>query len=161
VELLAMPPELQAATEEKRSTEPKFMGVRVLVVNDHWANVESMARLLRLYGHEVQTALGGLSALKAAKASPPDVVLLDITMPDMDGFEVMRQLRQMLPANVLIVALTALGLPEDRKRCLEAGFNLHLVKPVNPSQVESLLRNFAASLVRLPSPNSPEANAEC
>jgi CheY-like chemotaxis protein len=156
-----MLPKLAAATEEKRSTEPDFASVRVLVVDDHWASVESMARFLRLYGHEVQTALKGVSALKIAKALPPDVVLLDITMPDMDGFEVARQLRQMLPANVLIVALTALGLPEDRKRCFEAGFDLHLLKPVNPSQVESLVRDFAASLVRLPSPHGPEANIEC
>jgi CheY-like chemotaxis protein len=156
-----MPPEREVAIEEERSIESNFVGVRVLVVDDHWANVESMARFLRLYGYQVHTALKGVSALKAAKALPPDAVLLDISMPDMDGFEVARQLRQMLPANVLIVALTALGLPEDRKRCFEAGFDLHLVKPVDPSQVETLLRNFAASLVRLPSPHGPEAHAEC
>ncbi len=150
-----MDADLQAAMPEKHFPLPNCGKVRVLVVNDHWANVESMARLLRLYGHEVQTALRGTSALNAAKASPPDVVLLDISMPDMDGFEVARELRQILPANVLLVALTALGLPEDRKRCLEAGFDLHLVKPVHPSQVENLLRNFAASLVRVPSSTLP------
>jgi CheY-like chemotaxis protein len=161
VELLIMPSEVTAATDEKLSVEPKFAGVRVLVVNDHWANVESMARLLRLYGHEVKTALGGRSALEAAKASAPDVVLLDISMPDMDGFEVARQLRQILPGNVLIVALTALGLAEDRKRCFEAGFDQHFVKPVHPSQVEKLLRNFAATLVRVPSPNNLESQVKC
>jgi CheY-like chemotaxis protein len=146
-----MPHELQTASGEKRSARTSAACVRVLVVNDHWANVESMARLLRIYGHEVETALRGSSALKAAKAFSPDVVLLDISMPDIDGFEVARQLRKLLRPDVLIVALTALGLPEDRKRCFDAGFDLHLVKPVNPIHVETLLQNFGASLVNLPS----------
>jgi CheY-like chemotaxis protein len=83
-------------------------------------NVESMALLLRLYGREVQTALGGPAALRAARANPPEVVLLDISMPGMDGYEVARQLRRMFQGRVVIIALTAHGFEEDRRRCVEA-----------------------------------------
>src|SRR5580704_4258449 len=121
-------------------------GVRVLVVNDYADNVESMAMLLRLYGHEVETALGGPAALRAARANPPEVVLLDISMPGMNGYEVARQLRSMFQDRVVLIALTAHGFEEDKKRCVDAGFDRHLVKPADPVKVEQLIRELAASL---------------
>jgi CheY-like chemotaxis protein len=121
-------------------------GVRVLVVNDYADNVESMAMLLRLYGHEVETALGGPAALRAARAHPPEVVLLDISMPGMNGYEVARQLRSMFQGRVVLFALTAHDFEEDKRRCVEAGFDRHFVKPADPVQVEQLLRELARSL---------------
>jgi CheY-like chemotaxis protein len=118
-------------------------GVRVLVVDDHPDSAEGMARLLGRSGHEVDVALDGKTALQRARAKQPDVVLLDIWMPEMNGYEVASQLRAMFQSKVRLVALTALGSEEDRKRCLEAGFDLHLVKPVDPTEVRNLLREVA------------------
>jgi two-component system, sensor histidine kinase len=118
-------------------------GVRVLVVDDHPDSAEGMARLLSRYGHEVDVALDGKIALQRARAKQPDVVLLDICMPGMSGYEVASQLRAMFQNKVQLVATTGLGSEEDRKRCLEAGFDLHLVKPVDPTEVRNLLREVA------------------
>src|SRR5262245_48206052 len=118
-------------------------GVRVLVVDDYPDSAEGMARLLWLYGHEVDVALDGETALQRARAQQPDVVLLDICLPGMDGYEVARQLRAMFQNKVRLVALTALGFEEDRTRCLEAGFDLHVVKPADPAEVRNLLREVA------------------
>ena len=126
---------------------PEHRAVRVLVVNDYPDNVESMALLLRLCGHEVEVALGGAAALRVAQAQQPDAVLLDISMPDLDGYQVARQLRAMFrDKRLLLVALTALGFEEDRRRCEEAGFDLHLVKPADPLEIEHLLRELGQSL---------------
>src|SRR5580704_17702076 len=133
-------------TQQQSLNWPQKSGVHVLVVNDYADNVESMAMLLRLYGHEVQTALGGPAALRAARANPPEVVLLDISMPGMDGYEVARQLRSMFQGRVVLIALTAHGFEEDKKRCVDAGFDRHLVKPADPVKVEQLIRELAASL---------------
>jgi two-component system, chemotaxis family, CheB/CheR fusion protein len=125
--------------------QPDRRGLHVLVVNDYADNVESMAMLLRLCGHEVDTALGGRAAVEAARANPPDVVLLDISMPGMDGYEVARQLRRTLGEKVRLIALTAYDSPEDQ-HWIDAGFNRHFIKPVNPIAVERLLRGLANSL---------------
>lgn len=119
------------------------LGVRVLVVDDDPDSAEGMARLLKHSGHEVDVALDGKTALQRARAKQPDVVLLDICMPGMDGYEIARQLRAMFQNKVRLVASTALGFEEDRKRCLEAGFDLRLVKPVDPTEVRNLLREAA------------------
>src|SRR5438477_916109 len=89
VPMIRQPAQLGAAYRSHRQ------GLRVLVVDDYPDNTESMAMLLRLFGHEVATALGGSAALQAARASQPDVVLLDISMPGMTGYEVAKQLRCM------------------------------------------------------------------
>jgi CheY-like chemotaxis protein len=133
--------------QHKLIPTPKRRAVRVLVVNDSPDNMESMALLLRLYGHEVEVALGGAAALRAAQAQQPDAVLLDISMPGMDGYQVARKLRAMFRDKpLLLVAITAHGFEEDRRRCAEAGFDLHLVKPADPLEVENLLRELGRSL---------------
>jgi two-component system, chemotaxis family, CheB/CheR fusion protein len=108
---------------------PSGPGVRVLVVDACPDSAERTAVLLRLYYHEVDVALDGKAALQQARAKPPDVVLLDISLPGMDGYEVARQLRAMFQNKVRLIAITGLGFEEDRKRCLEAGFDLYLEKP--------------------------------
>jgi CheY-like chemotaxis protein len=120
--------------------------VRVLVVDDSADNVESTAMVLRLFGHDVDTALGGWSALEAARRTRPDVVFLDISMPGMDGFELARRLRDMYREHITIVAVTAYGFEEDRERYLQAGIDRHFVKPADPNEVETFVRELARSL---------------
>jgi len=133
--------------QHKLIPTPKHRAVRVLVVNDYPDNVASMALLLRLCGHEVEVALGGAAALRVAQAQRPDAVLLDISKPGMDGYQVARKLRAMFRDKpLLLVAITAHGFEEDRRRCEEAGFDLHLVKPADPLEVENLLRELGRSL---------------
>src|SRR5262249_4803970 len=106
---------------------------RVLVVDDNVDAADSLGLLLKLAGHLVRVAHDGPTALVVAQAFHPQVVLLDIGMPDMDGYEVARQLRkqpELQPA--LLVALTGWGQDTDRRRSIEAGFDIHLVKPVEP-----------------------------
>ena len=120
-------------------------GVRVLVVDDYPDNAESMALLLRLYGHEAETALSGPAALEAARARRPEVVLLDIDMPGMSGYEVAARLREMFHGGVVLIAITAHGLEADRRRSLEAGFDRHVVKPADTEKLEGHLRELADS----------------
>ena len=115
-------------------------GRRVLVVDDNEDAAESLAALLRLFGHEVGVALDGEQALELAPSLKPDVVLLDLGMPRMDGHEVARRMRAApWGASMKIVALSGFGDGEDRERSLEAGCNDHLVKPVSPADLEAIL----------------------
>jgi CheY-like chemotaxis protein len=98
-----------------------------------------MARLLRYDGYEVSAAYCGSVALELAESDPPDAVLSDISMPGMDGYEVAKRLRRMFHARVLLIAVTALSLEEDRKPSRQAGFDRHLVKPVDLQEVRRLL----------------------
>jgi PAS domain S-box-containing protein len=113
---------------------------RILVVDDNVDAAESLAMLLRLEGQDVRVAHDGAAALKAVQAEVPELVFLDLGMPGMDGYEVARRLRQQ-PAlqKIVLVALTGWGQEEDRRRTKEAGFDQHLVKPVEPGQLHQLL----------------------
>ena len=134
------------ATTEKMRPQQQRRRVRVLVVDDYPDNAESMAMLLRLCGYDVETALSGLAALKAAQAYQPDAALLDISMPGMSGYEVARRLRSMFQDRVLLIAITAHGFDDDRRRYWEAGFDHYFVKPADPQEVEKLLRELEESL---------------
>lgn len=113
---------------------------RVLVVDDNLDAAEGLAMLLNLKGHEVATAYDGPSALEQARKVKPDVVLLDIGLPRLDGFEVARRLREEHPSRpMLLVALTGYGHERDRVRAREAGFDHHLLKPVRLEMLEELL----------------------
>ena len=113
---------------------------RVLVVDDNRDAAESLAMLLKLKGHDVRTAHDGPSALDSAAQYHPDVVLLDIGLPGMSGYQVAQLIRG-LPGlrNVMLVAVTGYGQDEDRRRAHEAGMDRHLVKPVAPAAVEEVL----------------------
>ena len=109
-------------------------------MDDSEDSAESLAILLRLLGNEVRTAHDGPAALEAARVFCPNVILLDIGMPGMNGHEVARRLRQMPEVQgALLVAQTGWGQEEDRRRTEEAGFDAHLVKPVDPAALEALL----------------------
>jgi CheY-like chemotaxis protein len=118
----------------------------VLIVDNNQGAAESLALLLRLAGQEVRTAYDGATALDLARARPPDVVLLDIGMPGMDGLEVARRLRQDLGLKqAVLVALTGYGGEEDRRRSREAGFNAQLVKPADLGALQELLARRASA----------------
>src|SRR5207249_10057965 len=110
--------------------------LRVLVVDDNIDAAESLALLLRLWGHVVFVAHDGPSALKIGRDQRPQVVLLDLGLPGMDGYEVARQLRganrAASPGGLVLWVLTGYGQEEDHRRSRAAGFDRHLLKPVDP-----------------------------
>ncbi len=132
----------RSTVRETQTREPAAAaaGVRVLLVDDNVDATESLAMLLRLWGHDVATAHDGPAALRAAQAQPPRVALLDIGLPGMDGYELAGRMRA-LPgsSDLVLVALTGWGQEDDRRRSQEAGFNHHLIKPVELADLQRLL----------------------
>ncbi|MBC7778966.1 MAG: PAS domain S-box protein [Proteobacteria bacterium] len=113
---------------------------RVLIVDDNVEAAETLAILLDLEGHEAHAAHDGLKALEVAAKVEPDVVLLDLGLPGLDGYQVCHALRKRTPATQpMIVAVTGWGQDSDRRRTQEAGFDGHLVKPVDPATILELL----------------------
>jgi two-component system, sensor histidine kinase len=125
-------------TENEPNESPT---VSVLIVEDVEDARKSLARLLTLEGHDVREAADGYAGLAALMSRPPDVALVDVGLPGLDGYEIARRVRQN-PAlhRVRLVALTGYGSPGDRTALLAAGFDEHLVKPVSPEQLAPLLR---------------------
>ena len=114
---------------------------RILVVDDNRSNAQSLELLLRALGQEVYTAYDGPEALELARKYRPEVVLLDIGLPLMDGYEVARRCRKDPNLKILtVVAMTGYGQDSDRQRSQEAGFDAHLVKPVNLDDLRLLLK---------------------
>jgi signal transduction histidine kinase/CheY-like chemotaxis protein len=113
---------------------------RVMVVDDNADSAESMAMLLRINGHLVETAHDGEEALEVAERFQPDAMLLDLGMPKLNGFEVCRRIRATAwGGSVLMIAQTGWGQAQDRARTLEAGFDAHLTKPIDPDAVNEML----------------------
>ncbi|MHA3772575.1 PAS domain-containing protein [Verrucomicrobiota bacterium sgz303538] len=130
-----------SATVSRTPSSPhRSIPHRVLVVDDMTDTAQCLAKLLRRQGHTVEVAHDGPQACEQAHTFAPEVVLLDIGMPGMDGYEVARHLRHdQACADSFIVALTGYGQEEDRRRALDAGFNEHLVKPVNIERIQQLV----------------------
>lgn len=119
------------------------MAMRVLLVEDNKDTLATLAAVLRYEEYDVVTAPDGLVALEMAKLYPPDVVLLDIGLPGMDGYEVARALRKQDPGRTLyIAAVTGYDKHEDIKRAFEAGIDAHLTKPAHPVSIIRLLEDF-------------------
>lgn len=117
---------------------------RVLVVDDNMDAADMLAVMLQMFGHDVQAVYSGQTALETAVESQPDFVLLDIGLPDIDGYEVARRLReQPRTKRVTLIAVTGYGQDSDRQRSQEAGFDHHLVKPVEAEKLEDLLATLA------------------
>jgi CheY-like chemotaxis protein len=115
-------------------------GRRILVVDDNQDSARSLARLLKLTGHEAHMAHDGGEAVEAAEQHRPEVILLDIGLPVMNGYDVARAIRgRPWGSDVAIVALTGWGQEGDRQRSKDAGIDRHLVKPVDPADLERLL----------------------
>jgi PAS domain S-box-containing protein len=126
--------------------EPERMGLRVLVVDDNIDSCNSLATLLRLNNCVVQTAYTGLTAVQSATNWRPEVMVIDIGLPEIDGFEVCRRLRQQFgPGRMRLIALTGYGQDSDIKLSREAGFDAHLLKPVDLDELKRLVfeRNTA------------------
>jgi CheY-like chemotaxis protein len=119
---------------------------RILVVDDNVDTARGMARLLALLGHDVKTAHDGPKAIEVARAQRPEVVLLDIGLPGMDGYAVAAKLRQDgCCRDAVFIAISGYGQDEDRRRSREAGFDHHLVKPVDHNALLTLLWQTDAS----------------
>jgi CheY-like chemotaxis protein len=114
--------------------------LRILIADDNPDAVAMLSLLLQARGHEVHTADDGIEAIEVAEAVRPEVVLLDLGMPRLDGCGAARRIReQEWGRSLLLVAITGLGQPEDRRRATEAGFDLHLMKPVEIDHLEGVL----------------------
>jgi PAS domain S-box-containing protein len=119
--------------------------VRVLVVDDNADVAEGLMMLLELLGHRVRVAHDGMAALEAVRVSVPDLMLVDIGLPGMDGYELARNVRQdSRLKGVVLVALTGYGRDEDKRKAIEAGFDEHLVKPLTVETFQKLLGRLEA-----------------
>jgi CheY-like chemotaxis protein len=126
--------------EMPRPGAPPATARRILVVDDNKDSAQSLATLLRITGHETRTAYDGLAAMEAAQEFRPELALLDIGLPGLDGFEVCRRIReQPWGKSATLVALTGWSQDEDRRRSQDAGFDHHLVKPVDYGALMTLL----------------------
>jgi PAS domain S-box-containing protein len=127
-------PSVQPASESAAVTR------RVLIVDDNRDSADSMSMLLQIAGNETHTAYDGLEALDAAEKLRPDVILLDIGLPNLSGYEVARRIRQQDWAkSAVLVALTGWGQDEDRRKSMDAGFDAHMVKPIESDALAKLL----------------------
>jgi CheY-like chemotaxis protein len=130
----------KAETSQPISEASKTTARRILVVDDNTDAASSLARLLEITGNKTQTAHDGLQALEAAEKFRPDVVLLDIGLPRLNGYDACRQIReQAWSKGMVLVALTGWGQDEDRRKSEEAGFDYHLIKPVDYAVLMKLL----------------------
>jgi CheY-like chemotaxis protein/anti-sigma regulatory factor (Ser/Thr protein kinase) len=128
------------AAEQARAPASSPAAQRILVVDDNEDVAITLNSLLQTLGHETRMAHDGAAALTAAEEFRPDVVLLDIGMPGMDGYEVARRLRATKRGRRLrIIAVTGWGQEADRRKAREAGFDVHLVKPVEPTDLARVL----------------------
>ena len=119
--------------------QPSTLGCRVLIVDDNPDAAESLADLVRMLGHSAEVAYDGSTAIEKARVGLPDVVLCDIGLPGMSGYEVAKAIRQELNSNVQLFAVSGYAQPEDVKRAIEAGFDGHVAKPCDPEEIERLL----------------------
>lgn len=114
--------------------------LQILVADGYTDAADSLALLVQLWGHQVRVARTGAEALAVAAEMPIDLVLAELVLPVMDGFELARRLRD----RTTLVAVTGISLPQYRRRALEAGFAQVLIKPVSPDDLERLLQAIAA-----------------
>ena len=144
VRLPALSPASESIAPIETAKQPAQTS-RVLVVDDNVDVADMLVVMLQMFGHEVQAAYSGQTALETAVEYQPDVVLLDIGLPDMDGYEVARRLRrQPQTKDVRLIAMTGYGQDSDRQSSQEAGFDHHLVKPVDSQKLQDLLATQAS-----------------
>jgi DNA-binding response OmpR family regulator len=125
---------------------PAERRLRILLVEDYADAGESQAMLLRRAGFDVTVAMDGPSACAAARDQPPDVLLADLALPGMDGYQVAKLVCERCPVKPLVMAITGFGQEADRRRSRDEGFAYHFVKPVDPPELIAVLREHARSL---------------
>jgi CheY-like chemotaxis protein len=123
----------------------RVMGRRVLVVDDNEDAADALAQLLRVSGHEVDVAYNGMCALARVRARRPVIVLCDLGLPELSGFDFARAIRHEHADHIRLVAISGYDRPEDIRRSLEAGFDAHLAKPAQSADIESLFVRFSGS----------------
>lgn len=143
--LIALPfeaaPRSQPVVRESPGVIP-FGKLRVLIADDNRDAADSLSMLLSMDGYEVRTVYGGRAAVSAAETFRPDVALLDIGMPEVDGYAAAKAIRQQRGGvDTYLVAITGWGQQEDKRRALDAGFATHMTKPVDPNSLRDLLRS--------------------
>ena len=122
--------------------------LRVLIVEDDADTADSMAILLRLYTYDVEVAWDGATALRAVLEGQPDVVLLDIGLPKLNGWQLAKEIRSHSTGKrPLLIAISGFGMQADQMRSQEAGIDLHLVKPVEPEILQQVLQRFETVIV--------------
>jgi two-component system CheB/CheR fusion protein len=146
VRLPVVPAPVANASEPSGVENPVSQPLRILIVDDNCDGADALAMILRMHEHEVRTAGDGPSGLQAATAWPPDVIVVDIGLPGMSGYDLAHELR-VLPQtrNSVLIALSGFGSSADIARSIEAGFRKHLVKPVDPDLFIELLRDVGRS----------------
>jgi CheY-like chemotaxis protein len=141
--VVRMPALLRPAAETTHATssEASHRGrARVLIVEDNHDAADSLMMLLELRGHRVRVAYDGVAGIESARANAPDVMLVDLGLPGIDGYEVARQVRRDPDLEqVVLVALTGYGREQDKQQSLAAGFHYHLVKPISPDTLHALV----------------------
>jgi len=131
-------PSVEPEAAKANGPAARVSGRKIVVIDDERDVADLLARLLKRLGHEVWTAYGGKSGIETVLEHRPDAVLVDIAMPDLDGYEVARRLRERLPG-VVLIAVTGFAQRGDEMRARTAGFDHHLAKPVKVGQIEELL----------------------
>jgi PAS domain S-box-containing protein len=146
---LAPAGQVESAPARERAASAGALPLRILVADDNQDSAESLAMLLAMMGHDVRTELDGAQAVETARAFQPQVVLLDLGMPRLNGYEAARRIRA-LPGGdeVVLIAQTGWSQPEDRRRSQEAGFDHHVVKPIPGGSLEKLLTPRRPGAVR-------------
>jgi PAS domain S-box-containing protein len=132
----------EGPSEESQQSQAGMSGIaqRILVVDDNRDAAASLGMMLSLLGHDIRTAHDGLEAVELAEAFHPDVVLLDIGLPRLNGYDACQRIREQPGGqDIFMVAVTGWGQAEDRRRSQEAGFDQHLVKPVDPAELQRML----------------------
>jgi CheY-like chemotaxis protein len=117
---------------------------RILVVDDHPDAADASCMLLEMLGHDTQAATTGKTALATAETFHPDIVLLDIGLPDLSGYEVARALRSRHGREIYLVAITGWAQPEDRVKSIAAGIDQHIQKPANSDKIRAVIRDAEA-----------------
>jgi CheY-like chemotaxis protein len=150
-EMLKQDGDKVASMNEEPGSSDQSGGLRILVVEDDPDCAFTAATLLRLCGHNVQIARNGTEAIEFASANKPDVVLLDLGLPRMNGYDVARQLvEERTGKTPLVIAVTGFGQESYRQRSAEAGIDLHLLKPIDQNKLTIMLRNFQKSIQSTP-----------
>jgi PAS domain S-box-containing protein len=148
VRLPLLPDDKSHTADIAITTDKARRTLRVLVVDDNEDTVMGYSMLMKAYGHEARTAKNGISAIQQAKDFQPHVVMLDIGLPGMNGYEVARKIRQQPQGNdIVLIAMTGYGQDSDRQTSAEAGFNHHLVKPAKFDQLLQILNEVEARVL--------------
>jgi CheY-like chemotaxis protein len=141
-------PLIEAPVKSQADVPPHtIQAKRILIVDDNVDAANSLAEMLQIDGHATEVAYTGRDALSLSFARRPDVILLDIGLPDMNGYEVAAQMRPKLDS-VQLIALTGYGQTEDIRRTSEAGFDAHLIKPVDCDELQRIITEFGAVKAR-------------